>query len=690
MKKVSIIPSIFLVVLVIGMIMIVPSVSMAEAQVTHGVISIVFDDNYQNQFDYAFPIMQNHGIVGTFYVVTDHVGLTGYMNYAQLQTLQNNGNEIGSHSKSHVTMTSLSEAEIRQECSVSKQALQNNGLTVTNFAYPNGPTNDTVDSIVSEYYRSGRTAYVGPYLMQVPTTQFRVAGFSAETRDTTALSLLKDMVDQVYSTNGWAIIFFHNIIPDGTFQPYTTSTADFDSFLSYIISKGVQTLTVNQALDLTSFSITSNYGTVTPTSGIYALGETLTIEASAPAAGDGERYVWLGWNGSGVGSYTGTDNPATVTLNGSVNQTALWRHEFKLSIFSENGQSIPSAGDYWCEAGTNVTIEASVPTAEEGERYLWDSWSGTGSGSYSGSNMLASIVMNGPVNETASWVHQYEIAVAFSGVDSDFSGNVITIDGTSYASSVSFWYNASSSHSFAFPSELEVNSDKRYVWISSSGLSTQKSGSIMVSEPGALKANYAAQFFVNVDSPFGDVSGSGWYDSGETAYAALDQSLVNTSSGVRQVFIGWSEDASGISSVSDLITVDGPKSAVASWKKQFLITFAQTGLPINQNGSIQIESTNHDLPFSKWVDEGTNINYVFPDSLQDELGNRYVLTYPSNQSSIEVDSPVTIVGHYNVSNTPSPSPQPQPPQYDVKPLVAIIAASAVVILLMAFVLLRKR
>jgi peptidoglycan/xylan/chitin deacetylase (PgdA/CDA1 family) len=570
-----------------------------KAEVPHGIISIAFDDNYQNQFDYAFPSMQNYGIVGTFYAVTDHVGLPGYMNYYQLETLQSNGNEIGSHSKSHTTFSSLSEAEIRQECSLSKTALEDHGLTVTDFSYPNGVTNDTIDSIVSQYYRSGRTAYTGPYLMDIPTTQFRVAAFSAETTGSNTLSLLEDMVDQVYSTNGWAIIFFHNIIPNETGQQYTTSKQDFDSFLNYTVAKGVRTLTVNQALCLTSFSLTSNFGTVTPTSGIYNLGDSLTLEAFAPSAEEGERYVWLGWKGSGAGSYTGTDNPVTITLNGSVNQTALWRREFKLSIFSDTGQTSPSAGNYWYEVGEKVLVEAFGPSEKEGERYLWQNWKGTGSGSYSGSNTATSITMTGPITETTSWVHQY---------------------------------------------------------------------------------------FVNASSRYGTVNGSGWYNAGELVYATLDQSVVGTSYGIRQLFTGWSEDSSGTNLISDLITVNGPKDIVASWKTQFLVIFNQTGIDSNQTASILVDSSNHELPFSIWVDEGTKTNYVYPDYLQDELGNQYILTFPLNQSSIEVNSPVTITGHYDLHKT----------QNDVQPFLAKMTPIVLVFLILfvatltAVLVLQKR
>ena len=217
----------------------------------HGVVSIAFDDNYADQYQNAYPLMQSRGLKATYYVVTNQIREysqdPGYMNIANLQTLQASGNEIGSHSVTHSEFIALSDADIRSECTVSKQILQSNGLSVSNFAYPDGVTNDHVDSIVSEYYRSGRTAYVEPYLMGLGG-QFRLAGFSSEGYPN-ELQSLKDMVDQAYATNSWVIIFFHHIVPGDTTSPYTTSSQDFASFLDYTIGKGVEISTVNQTLN---------------------------------------------------------------------------------------------------------------------------------------------------------------------------------------------------------------------------------------------------------------------------------------------------------------------------------------------------------------------------------------------------------------------------------------------------------
>lgn len=209
-------PLLFIIVAIV-IYSVVPTFNPVYGSPTSGIISIAFDDNYQTQFTYAFPIMSAKGIVGTFYVVTSHIrGETTsdsqYMNLANLQTLQNSGNEIGSHSVSHPSFASITDQQIINECVNSKSALANYGFSVNNFAFPDGNTNDHIDSIVSQYYRSGRTAYVAPYVMSLTASQFRLSAFTSE-ESISDLTALKAIVDKVHDENGWAIVFFHNIVP---------------------------------------------------------------------------------------------------------------------------------------------------------------------------------------------------------------------------------------------------------------------------------------------------------------------------------------------------------------------------------------------------------------------------------------------------------------------------------------------
>ncbi|NNE42928.1 MAG: T9SS type A sorting domain-containing protein, partial [Gemmatimonadetes bacterium] len=57
------------------------------------------------------------------------------------------------------------------------------------------------------------------------------------------------------------------------------------------------------------------YGASTPASAFHDAGTQLSVNAFAPG------YAFVDWVGTGPGSYTGTQNPATVTMDGPVVQT---------------------------------------------------------------------------------------------------------------------------------------------------------------------------------------------------------------------------------------------------------------------------------------------------------------------------------------------------------------------------------
>ncbi len=86
----------------------------------------------------------------------------------------------------------------------------------------------------------------------------------------------------------------------------------------------------------------STGGTVTPVSSWQNSGSSITIQAT-PAS----NFAFLSWTGGGTGSYTGTNNPATVTINGPITETAAFQQtggQLSVSLVSpKNGVTLTSS-----------------------------------------------------------------------------------------------------------------------------------------------------------------------------------------------------------------------------------------------------------------------------------------------------------------------------------------------------------
>jgi hypothetical protein len=82
------------------------------------------------------------------------------MNWNNIQTLEEEEHEIGSHSINHKRLSTLSEEEIRYEIIESKRCLQDNGFNVTSFSFPynDGDNNKNILKIVADNYYIARTA----------------------------------------------------------------------------------------------------------------------------------------------------------------------------------------------------------------------------------------------------------------------------------------------------------------------------------------------------------------------------------------------------------------------------------------------------------------------------------------------------------------------------------------------------
>jgi peptidoglycan/xylan/chitin deacetylase (PgdA/CDA1 family) len=102
-------------------------------------VALTFDDGYDSDYRYAFPLLVEAGLKATFFVNTGVVGQPGYISWAEMRQMQQAGMSFGSHGHNHIVHSRLSPAADSEQLRISRDLLEQNlGQTVDCFSAPYG------------------------------------------------------------------------------------------------------------------------------------------------------------------------------------------------------------------------------------------------------------------------------------------------------------------------------------------------------------------------------------------------------------------------------------------------------------------------------------------------------------------------------------------------------------------------
>src|SRR5207245_110181 len=132
----------------------------------------------------------------------------------------------------------------------------------------------------------------------------------------------------------------------------------------------------------------------------------------------------------------------TVSPQFSNTYTANFTTQYYLTMNSGSGGSI-SPGSGWFNSSSNVTLTAA-PLAGS----TFTNWTGSGTGSYSGTSNPVSIMMNGPISETAGFFTPPGTNITIL-VQANPIGHSFLVDGVAYTNSQSFTWTQYSGHTLA-------------------------------------------------------------------------------------------------------------------------------------------------------------------------------------------------------------------------------------------------
>ncbi|MFH1478942.1 MAG: polysaccharide deacetylase family protein [Candidatus Omnitrophota bacterium] len=119
-------------------------------EVPYKTIAITFDDGYENNYKYAFPILKKYGLPATIFIAPGVIGKEGYMTWEQVIEMSDSDVvSIGSHSMNHAYLPHIQKYYLDLEIKGSKDLIERYiKKKVYSFSYPVGGFNDYVRNLV--------------------------------------------------------------------------------------------------------------------------------------------------------------------------------------------------------------------------------------------------------------------------------------------------------------------------------------------------------------------------------------------------------------------------------------------------------------------------------------------------------------------------------------------------------------
>ncbi|GIM95492.1 polysaccharide deacetylase family protein [Paractinoplanes toevensis] len=222
-------------------------------------VSFTFDDGVADQLA-AQDLLEQHGMVGTFYINSALIGQTSYMTRTDLDNLATSGHEIGGHTATHQDLLTLASGEQNRQICTDRNTLLSWGFDVTSFAYPFANLDAGLETTTQNCgYNSARAVGdlydatdcddcdpaetvppLDPYAIRTPD----------DVEVTTTLAELKDLVERAEVTGGWLPFNFHHICDAGC-PAESIPASVLDDFLTWLAPRtsiGTTVKTVHQVI----------------------------------------------------------------------------------------------------------------------------------------------------------------------------------------------------------------------------------------------------------------------------------------------------------------------------------------------------------------------------------------------------------------------------------------------------------
>jgi uncharacterized repeat protein (TIGR02543 family) len=368
--------------------------------------------------------------------------------------------------------------------------------------------------------------------------------------DSGAVVSVDATVNASYQWNGWSGALTGSTKPNSvTMTSAKSLTANFGRTRNYTFT----TDPVGRSYKIDGVTYTSQQTFVWGEGSAHTIGGQTT-----QSGGTGIQYVLYSiQDNSGNEFLPGGSLPPEALVSFPVGTsdktiTGKFRMQYQLTVTSAYGSP---TGQGWYNAGSTANFGVTTPASGgAGTQYVFTGWTGSGSGSYIGSNASSSVTMNNPITETASWKTQYQLTVTSARGTPSGSG----------------WYDAGGTANFSVtPTTVSGGTGTQYVYTSWTGTGSGSytgsvvSSSVTMNNPITETASWKTQYYLTTsENP--DAGGNitpappgGWYDSG--AAVGVDATV----NGGYQ-WAGWTGNLTGTTKPTT-VTMSSPKTVTANF-----------------------------------------------------------------------------------------------------------------------------
>ncbi|MFH9729491.1 polysaccharide deacetylase family protein [Streptomyces sp. NPDC017260] len=230
-----------------------------------GVVSITFDDSHKSVHDFARPVMDRYGMPGTLYNIADAIGTEPFMRIGQMRSLQDSsGWEMAGHAyalEAHdASYPELAAEEVDEDFRKLREWLVGRGFTSEHFAYPHGAFGKTrdgvpVDLLAARHFTTARSIISETTESFAPAMPYRLKALTGindgkETGGETLADVIGagGALDRCAREGDWLILCLHRIVEGVPTENTELSTKGLDRLMREIDKRGIEVLTVQEAM----------------------------------------------------------------------------------------------------------------------------------------------------------------------------------------------------------------------------------------------------------------------------------------------------------------------------------------------------------------------------------------------------------------------------------------------------------